>query len=95
MSRTAFTALLALVLVAGCTAGTGGRVVVKGAGPDDLLKLRSGPGLEHRVIVGLPDGTVLNRSDCRTDAGETWCRVSLAAQPGVTGYVSADYLSVF
>ena len=31
MSRTAFTALLALVLVAGCTAGTGGRVVVKGA----------------------------------------------------------------
>ncbi|MCF3973964.1 SH3 domain-containing protein [Paracoccus salsus] len=95
MSRTAFPAFLALILVVGCNVGSGGRVIVKGAGPDDLLKLRSGPGLNHRVIVGLPDGTELNRRGCRTERGQTWCHVSLADSPGVTGYVSADYLAVF
>ena len=69
--------------------------MVKGAGPDDLLKLRSGPGLQHKVIVGLPDGTRLIRRDCKPTGGQTWCRVSLANSPQVSGYVSAEYLSVY
>lgn len=89
-----FPALLALMLVAGCGAVPGSRTVVQGAGPDDLLKLRAGPGLGFRVILGLPDGTELIRRDCVTELGQRWCRVSLAKAPGVTGYVSADYLSV-
>jgi uncharacterized protein YraI len=67
--------------------------VVEGAGPDELLKLRGGPGLGFRVILGLPDGTELIRRDCVTDTGQLWCRVSLSNAPQVTGYVSADYLS--
>ncbi|MDF3607657.1 SH3 domain-containing protein [Paracoccus sp. DMF-8] len=86
-----FTALFALLIVAGCAAGAG--VVVKGAGPDDLLKLREGSGLNYNIIVGLPDGTRLTRHNCMTNNGKSWCRVSLAAKPGVSGYVSADYLS--
>ncbi|MFT4015004.1 MAG: SH3 domain-containing protein [Paracoccus sp. (in: a-proteobacteria)] len=89
--RTHLAALLALMIVAGCAASHGS--VVKGAGPDDLLKLREGPGLNYRIILGLPDGTRLRRHDCVTKAGKLWCRVSLAAKPGVSGYVSADYLS--
>ena len=67
--------------------------MVKGTGPDELLKLRAGPGLEFNVILGLPDGTSLNRRDCVTELGQLWCRVSLTAAPQITGYVSADYLS--
>lgn len=88
--RTSFAALLTLMLVAGCGRG----VVVEGAGPDDLLKLRAGPGLNYRIIMGLPDGTRLKRHDCVTEVGQLWCKVSLADTPGVSGYVSADYLTI-
>jgi len=79
------------MIVASC--GMGGSAVVKGAGPDELLKLRAGPGLGYKVVLGLPDGTRLKRRDCVTEVGQLWCRVSLTSTPGVTGYVSADYLS--
>ena len=84
-------ALLALSMAAGCAVGSG--AVVKGAGPDDLLKLRQGPGLEHKIIIGLPDGTRLIRQNCVTTNGKAWCRVVLADRPSVSGYVSADYLA--
>lgn len=84
---------VSVLLVAGCGVGTGGRVVVSGAGDDELLKLRAGPGLGYSVILGLPDGTSLERRDCVTELGQLWCRVALSAAPGLTGYVSADYLA--
>lgn len=89
--RTHLAALFALMIVAGCAVGGG--TVVRGTGPDELLKLREGPGLNYRIILGLPDGTRLTRHDCVTKSGKLWCRVSLAAKPAVSGYVSADYLS--
>ncbi len=89
--RTHLAALLALMVAAGCAVGSG--AVVKGAGPDDLLKLREGPGLNYKIIIGLPDGTRLTRQNCVTNAGKVWCRVSLADRPGVSGYVSAEYLA--
>jgi uncharacterized protein YraI len=85
------------LLVAGCTTGiespSFGRTTVQNVGPDDLLKLRAGPGLGFKVVLGLPDGTVLNRRKCVTELGQRWCQVSLAQAPGITGYVSADYLA--
>jgi uncharacterized protein YraI len=86
-------AIFALLLIAGCNTGLGGRATVVGAGPDELLKLRAGPGLGFKVIMGLPDGTSLIRRDCVTEVGQLWCHVALSNAPGVTGYVSADYLS--
>lgn len=84
-------ALFALVIATGCTVGSG--AVVKGAGPDDLLKLREGPGLDYKIIIGLPDGTRLTRQNCLTNNGKVWCKVLLTDKPGVSGYVSADYLA--
>lgn len=84
--------LLALVLLAGCNGDAVG-VVVQGAGSDEFLKLRAGPGLGYSIILGLPDGTSLVRRDCVTELGQLWCRVALAAAPQITGYVAADYLS--
>ncbi|TVP69173.1 MAG: SH3 domain-containing protein [Rhodobacteraceae bacterium] len=89
--RPHFAALFALLIAAGCTAGSG--AVVQGAGPDDLLKLREGPGLEHAIILGLPDGTRLTRQNCVTTDGRVWCRVFLTDRPSVSGFVSADYLA--
>ena len=89
--RAPFAVLLALLIAAGCASGNS--AVVKGAGPDDLLKLRDGPGLDHKIIVGLPDGTRLTRGGCVTRAGKVWCRVSLTDRPDVSGYVSAEYLA--
>lgn len=85
--------LLSMMVIAGCVAATGGSAIVENAGPEELLKLRAGPGLGYRVILGLPDGTPLRRQSCVTELGQLWCQVSLAAAPGITGYVSADYLS--
>ena len=90
--RTHLAALLALMIATGCTVGSG--AVVKGAGPDDLLKLREGPGLNHKIIIGLPDGTRLVRQNCVTSNGKLWCKVALADRPGVSGYVSAEYLAM-
>lgn len=78
-------------MATGCAVGSG--AVVQGAGPNDLLKLREGPGLNHRIIIGLPDGTRLTRQNCVTTNGKAWCKVFLTDKPGVSGYVSADYLA--
>jgi uncharacterized protein YraI len=85
--------ILAMLLLTGCADTLGERAVVEGAGPTELLKMRAGPGLGYKVVLGLPDGTLLTRRDCVTEVGQLWCRVSLAAAPSVSGYVSADYLS--
>ena len=89
--RTHFAVLLVLVITTGCAIGSG--AVVKGAGPDDLLKLREGPGLDHNIIIGLPDGTRLTRRSCVKNDGKVWCRVSLTDRPSISGYVSAEYLA--
>jgi len=86
-----FLAVLIAFATSACAIGSG--AVVKGAGPDDLLKLREGPGLNHKIIIGLPDGTRLTRQNCVTSNGKVWCRVTLTDRPGVSGYVSADYLA--
>lgn len=93
MNRSLILLFLALMLLAGCGDRLVGDTVVEGAGPDELLKLRSGPGLGFGVILGLPDGTLLDRSNCVTEVGQLWCQVSLVAAPKIKGYVSADYLS--
>jgi uncharacterized protein YraI len=91
--RSAYSGLLAVLFVTACSDITGSRAVVEGAGDDEFLKLRAGPGLGFSVVLGLPDGTQVTRHDCVTELGQLWCRVSLAAAPQIDGYVSADYLS--
>lgn len=91
MMRASLLSIVTLVVLAGCAMQS--ETVVHGAGPDDLLKLRAGPGLDQRVIVGIPDGTRLIRHDCLNTNGRAWCRVSLADRPAVRGYVSAAYLA--
>jgi uncharacterized protein YraI len=92
--RISFIPIIAISLfMSACGGLPSDRTTVAGVGADDLLKLRSGPGLGFGVVLGLPDGTDLVRRDCVTEVGQLWCEVGLADAPRVTGYVSADYLS--
>ncbi|MEJ8563033.1 SH3 domain-containing protein [Yoonia sp. GPGPB17] len=93
MHHTPLLVICAFIIFAGCSSVGSNRTVVERTGPEQLLKLRSGPGLGFNIIMGLPDGTELNLRDCVTEVGQRWCQVSLADAPQVTGYVSADYLS--
>ncbi|KQB95973.1 peptide-binding protein [Loktanella sp. 1ANDIMAR09] len=82
-----------MLFAGGCALQSGERTLVQGTGPDELLKLRSGPGLGFNIVLGLPEGTVLSLKDCVTEVGQRWCKVSLADAPQISGYVSADYIS--
>ncbi len=93
MKRSAFPFIFLMFFAGGCALQSGGRTLVQGTGPDELLKLRSGPGLGFNIVLGLPEGTVLNLKDCVTEVGQRWCKVSLADAPQISGYVSADYIS--
>jgi uncharacterized protein YraI len=93
MRRNILPVTLTLMLASSCGDLAADRTSVQGGGPDELLKLRAGPGLGFSVVLGLPEGTMLNRRDCVTEVGQLWCRVSLEAAPRITGFVSADYLS--
>ncbi len=91
MQVRSLTVLGVVLWLGACAAVTGDEVEVSGTGVD-MLKLRAGPGLGFRVLLGLPDGTSLQRFDCVTEEGQRWCKVSLAGASGVTGYAAADYL---
>lgn len=89
-------AVAAAAILTICVAGTAGaqtgRMVVTGISDDDMLKLRAGPGTGYRVIVGLPEGTVLIARGCDRVGGTPWCTVRLAEARGLKGYVSGHYL---
>ncbi|SNS47771.1 SH3 domain-containing protein [Tropicimonas sediminicola] len=67
-------------------------VEVSGLDGEEMLKLRSGPGTGYRIIVGLPNGTVLRNHGCDRIGGTPWCKVSLREARSLQGYVSGHYL---
>ncbi|MDV7145002.1 SH3 domain-containing protein [Tropicimonas sp. TH_r6] len=85
------TALAAFMLVA-MPAGAASISEVSGVDEGDMLKLRSGPGLGYRVVVGLPNGTVVRVQGCDRVGGTPWCKVSLRDVRALKGYVSGHYL---
>ncbi len=66
--------------------------VVQGVEDGDMLNLRSGPGSGYRVIVGLPNGTVVRNHGCDRVGGTPWCKVSLKEVRQMKGFVSGHYL---
>ncbi|MCQ0092953.1 SH3 domain-containing protein [Roseovarius sp. M141] len=97
MRRAIFAALAAVALgvIAGAEpadAGPTGYYEVTGVEGDDMLKMRAGPGVGFQVIVGLPNGTVLQVHSCDRTGGTRWCKASLKQAHGLKGYVSWAYL---
>lgn len=95
MSRIA----IALTIVAATIAGAppasaiGAQTAeVTGLDNEEMLKLRAGPGMGFRIIVGLPNGTVLRNHGCDRVGGTPWCKVSLKEARSLKGYVSGHYL---
>ncbi len=94
MQKALFVAL-ALGMLA-ISPGTGwaetGDYKVVGVEADDMLKMRAGPGVGYRVILGLPNGTVLRVQSCEQTGSTRWCKVALKEARGLRGYVSWTYL---
>lgn len=85
-------AAVAALMASALPAGAATLSEVSGVDKGDMLKLRSGPGLGYRVVVGLPNGTMLRNHGCNRVGGTPWCKVSLREARGLKGYVSGHYL---
>lgn len=98
MQRTTLAqATLAVVLAAGlggapALAQETGYFKVAGVEADDMLKMRTGPGIGFGVILGLPNGTILRVQSCEQTGGTRWCKASLKDARRLKGYVSRAYL---
>jgi uncharacterized protein YraI len=97
MNRTVFTLIIAAILVVASDAGQAraeprGFYEVVGVEGDDLLKMRAGPGVGYKIVVGLPNGTALWVQSCEPSGNTSWCKVSLKQARGLKGYVSSAYL---
>ncbi|MCF6232632.1 MAG: SH3 domain-containing protein [Rhodobacteraceae bacterium] len=68
---------------------------VVGVEGEDMLKMRAGPGIGYKIIVGLPNGTVLRIHSCEQTGGTRWCKASLKQSRALKGYVSQAYLREF
>lgn len=97
MRRAIFVALAAVLLGSLPACVPSGRVldeyyVVSGVEANDMLKLRAGPGIGYRVILGIPNGTIMRVYSCEQTGGTRWCKVSVKQSHMVKGYVSWAYL---
>lgn len=79
-------------LAAPAAAQSRGEHEVVGVEGEDMLKMRSGPGLNYRVIVGLPNGAVVRVKSCQPAGHTSWCEVVFKGAFGLRGYVSGAYL---
>lgn len=91
-------ATLAMLVLSACqggepvAAGLTNLSEVYGVQGEDMLKLRAGPGIGYRVIVGIPNGTVVRVYKCEQSGSTRWCQVALNEARGLKGYVSSAYL---
>ncbi|MBK0326163.1 SH3 domain-containing protein [Rhodobacteraceae bacterium F11138] len=97
MHRVVCAALVAALMgaIPGSTpaeAGPGRYYEVFGVDESDMLKMRAGPGTGFKIILGLPNGTVLRVHSCEQTGGTRWCKVSLKDARGLKGYASWAYL---
>lgn len=90
---TIFAAVALMAAFAGPTqAQSRGYYEVVGVEGDDMLKMRAGPGVNYKIVLGLPNGTELWVHDCERSGNTSWCKVSLKQARGLKGYVSSAYL---
>ncbi|MEP3332181.1 SH3 domain-containing protein [Sedimentitalea sp.] len=95
MRRAVIAALAATVLgsiAMQADAGETGLHEVIGVEDDDMLKMRAGPGTGYKILLGLPNGTVVRLHGCDQTGSTRWCKISLKQSRGVKGYVSWAYL---
>lgn len=93
MRRVIFTLMATVVLgAAPVAAEPRGYYEVSGVEADDMLKMRAGPGINFKIVLGLPNGTAVWVHSCDRSGNTSWCKVSLKEARGMRGYVSGAYL---
>lgn len=92
ISLIAAAVLFASALMSPVQAGVAGEYEVIGVEAEDMLKMRTGPGIGYNIILGLPNGTLVRVHSCEQSGSTRWCKVSLKQARALKGYVSASYL---
>ena len=97
MNKTCSAVIIVVALTIGlfpkyAVADERGDFEVIGVEEGDMLKLRAGPGIGYKVIIGLPNGTALKVHSCQQTGGTAWCSVSLQQARSLKGHVSRAYL---
>jgi hypothetical protein len=65
---------------------------VHGVADNDALNIREGASANSRVLIAVPNGTVLQNQGCRMSGGQKWCKVTQPGGTGITGWVAGRYL---
>ncbi len=97
MRKATSTTLIAVALGTAFAAGSAkaepsGYYAVAGVEADDLLKMRAGPGINYKIVLGLPNGAEVWVHSCERSGSTSWCKVSLKRSRGLKGFVSGAYL---
>jgi uncharacterized protein YraI len=97
MNKTFYAAIIVTALTIGliprhAVAAERGDYEVIAVEDGNMLKLRAGPGIGYKVIVGLPNGTALRVHSCQQTGATSWCSVSLKRALRLKGHVSGAYL---
>ena len=98
MRRAIFAVLTAVFMGSGVNIAvaadrSAGLYQVAGVEEGEMLKMRAGPGTGYKIVLGLPNGTVLRVHECDQTGGTRWCKASLKQARRLIGYVSSAYLN--
>ena len=77
----------------GGSTGGSGMVRVKGVASNDVLNVRSGPGVNNRIVGALGNGDRVRKLRCEHHGGSQWCEIEMQTDMRERGWVNARYLT--
>ncbi len=72
---------------------TGTNTTVTGVSANDILNVRSGPGVRYKVVGALGNGSRVRMLDCAMQGNARWCQIEMLTDMRERGWVNARYLS--
>jgi hypothetical protein len=72
--------------------GSGRVTHVTGVAADDVLNVRSGPGINHGIVGALGNGDQVRKLGCESHGNARWCQIEMMTDMRERGWVNARYL---
>ena len=77
----------------GGSSGGSGMVRVTGVASNDVLNVRSGPGVNNSIVGALGNGDRVRKLRCEHHGGSQWCEIEMQTDMRERGWVNARYLT--
>ncbi len=68
-------------------------VTVTGVSANDVLNMRAGPGINHRIVGALGNGSQVRQLSCQTQGNARWCQIEMITDMRERGWVNARFLT--